>query len=337
VLPAIDHVWIFITGRCNVRCEHCFFAHKSERLRLSSRSQDALFRFLSAAGKKQFIISGGEPFMVWPATRALLLRIRQAYPQAYLSVQSNGLMMKPGHLVTLKSMRANLELGIDGDEAAVAASRRGLPRGGFQRLCASLSAARTAGVGLSTTMTVTPQNVANLSDNFMALLGLRARAIEIHPAFMAQWRRAESRLFLQGYRRALASELRMGERGLISREYSLPAKGVWDMVILPDGKVLANWTFLSFPEHVREQFVVMDLSKRDGEFLPAAKSYFSALRKFLGQGSAPVSYRRLSNFNASLAISAWGNPQSGRCFKEYVRLCDEIEQIDLATIRRRPA
>ena len=334
MLPAIDHVWIFITGRCNVRCAHCFFAHKSSRQRLSARAQDALFRFLPAAGKKQFIISGGEPFMVWPATRALGLRIRELYPQAYLSVQSNGLMIEPRHLLMLKSMQANLELGIDGDADAVSVSRRGLPRGGFRRLCASLSVAQTAGVSLSTTMTVTPQNVASLPDNFKALLDLRARQIEIHPAFMAQWRRAESRLFLQGYRRALASELRMGERGLIGREYSLPAKGVWDMVILPDGKVLPNWTFLSFPEHVREKFVVMDLSSASGAFLPAAKSYFAALRKFLGQAPAPVSYRRLSNFNASLAIAAWGNPQAGRCFREYVRLCAEIEQIDLATIRR---
>ncbi|MBF0485628.1 MAG: 4Fe-4S cluster-binding domain-containing protein [Candidatus Omnitrophica bacterium] len=330
----LDHVWVFLTDRCNLKCGYCFFKNKTNRTTIHETALKALFSFLPQNKRWQFILSGGEPLLEWEKTKGVIVKIQKKYPGNYLSVQSNAVLLDDRKTLFLKARHVNLEVGIDGDEATTIANRQGISAKSYQGISRGVMRLNKMGSSSSTTMTVYPCNVDELFVNLKHLDSLGAKRIEIHPAFLEPWERASASVFLREYRKASAYELRFRKKGLIGREYSLPSKGVWDMVIMPDGKVLPNWTFLSFPKKVQEKFYVMDLSSGIAKTLPAAKKYFDSLKKFLGRSKNGVSYRCLSNFNASLALQCLGNKTFTRSFGVYDRLCQDVEGFDLEILTR---
>jgi hypothetical protein len=177
-------------------------------------------------------------------------------------------------------------------------------------------------------MTVHPSSAGKLLENLKYLATMGLKSVEAHPAFLEVWDTQSAGIFLDQYRRACAWELKEGLHGLIGRGYSEPSRGTWDLLSVPNGKVLPNWLLLSFPEEVREHFYLMDMSLGfSGEFLPKAKPYFQTLEEYIA-GHPNCSYRSISNFNALLAVKT----SSGRRYEQhvtsYISLCEAIERID---------
>lgn len=296
----------------------------------------AAMNFTGAFKRPEFILSGGEPLLVWPRVRQWIQKIRAAHPENYISVQSNVTLLNMRKMAFLNENRINVEVGIDGNEATMRANRPGAGREYYRGVCRALELLTVSG-GLSTaTMTVYPQGAGQLLLNLKHLDGLGARHVEIHPAFMEAWDMPAAKKFLRGYRQASIYALKENKTGLIGRGYSDVAHGVWDMVILPDGKVLPNWTFLSFPEQVRKDFYVMDLASGKARILPAAAGYFEALQGFLSLTVRKrVTYRQISNFNAGLAFQRAGG-LLGKAFAVYRQLCQDIENIDQDVMGKMP-
>ena len=330
----LNHIWFFVTDRCNLRCGYCFFRHKTNSVVISDNAFRAAMHFAASTGQGEFILSGGEPLLEWDRTSAMVRSIRRAFPRRYVSVQSNVTLMDDSKAAFFRKNRVNVEVGADGDERTARRNRPGAGTGYYQGVCRAMSGLQKAKVAMSTTMTVYPHGVQDLFANVRHLDGLGARHIEVHPAFFEAWDRRSAALFLREYRKASAWALRGRRQGLIGREYSAPARGAWDMVILPQGKVLPNWTFLSFPQRVREKFYVMDFSGKEPLVLPPAATYFQSLGDFIeGAGKMVVTYRQLSNFNAGLAVREMpGRRVAG--FAAYVKLCNDIEGIDQEIIGR---
>ncbi len=284
--------------------------------------------FSGSFKRPEFIFSGGEPLLVWPRVRGWIRKVRTAYPENYISLQTNATLLNPRKMAFLKENRVNVEVGIDGDEATMRANRPGAGREYYRGVCRALGLLAVSGGRSTATMTVYPQGAGQLLLNLKHLDRLGARHVEIHPAFMEAWDMPAAKKFLQGYRQASIYALKENKMVLIGRGYSEVARGAWDMVILPDGKVLPNWTFLSFPEQVRKDFYVMDLASGTARVLPAAAGYFNALEAFLSSsGMNGATYRRLSNFNAGLAFQKAGG-RCGKGFFVYMQLCQDIEKID---------
>ena len=284
---------------------------------------------LSGSFKRpEFILSGGEPLLVWPKVRGLIRKISRTYPASYISVQSNALLLDRRKIGFLKEHRVNVEVGIDGDEKTMRTNRRGAGGDCYRGVCRALELLGLAGVSSTTTMTVYPQGAGQLLENLKHLDGLGARHIEIHPAFMEAWDTTAAKAFLTGYRQASAYALKTNRMELLGRGYSEVSCDVWDMVILPDGKVLPNWTFLSFPERVRKNFYIMDLASGRPKMLPAASAYFDALQEFVSlEGRERITYRQVSNYNAALAITRSDLHQK-KAFSVYSGLCHILEKID---------
>ena len=330
----VDHVWLFVTERCQLQCSHCFFKFKADRAAMPGRVIRAVFDFLPGGARHQFILSGGEPLLAWPCVRRIVSSVRREYAASYLSLQSNGILLDGVKTSFLRENGVNVELGIDGDRKSVLKNRKGMSADSYGRMCRGLKALKQSGVPVSTTMTVRPYDAGRLFDNLVHLDQLGAAAIEIHPAFGEAWSAGAAALFLKEYRRAGVYALRERKAGFISREYSAPSRGIWDLVVLPDGRVLPNWTLLSFPEYVREKFYVMGFSGGKGVVSPAAAGYFNILKKFLISRRGVVSYRQLSNFNASLAVRHCRGRRWAARLGPYVRLCEQIEAHDQEFLRR---
>ncbi len=280
-----------------------------------------------AVQKGEFIISGGEPLAAWDALKKMVAAIQRRYPKRYVSVQTNMTLMDDRRAAFMARRGINIEAGIDGDEQTVLANR---PGSGvrYVDILRGLKSVRRTRKAFTATMTVHPSGVCRLEENVKLLASFGLRSVEVHPAFLEDWDKRSAKVFLEQYRRITAWEIRQGCIGVIGRGYSCPAGGAWDMVVLPDGRVLPSWVFLSFPEKVRERFYVMDLKGGFLRELPSGKRYFSALERFLGERDGMPSYRAVSNFNAGLAVRSSGGGRYSARVGAYTGLCESIEAVD---------
>ncbi len=245
-----------------------------------------------------------------------------------MSVQTNATLLDGPLMEFFLKHGVNLEVGIDGDEPTTQRNRPGIGEYYYRDIVRGVNLAVGSGSSMTATMVVHPSSVAKLSDNVKYLADMGLKSLEVHPAFLEVWDEESSHIFLDQYRRVCAWELKENRQGLIGRGYSQPSRGMWDLLAVPSGKVLANWLLLSYPEAVRECMYLMDFSKdASGEWLPTAKPYFQALEQHVIDHPR-CSYRSISNFNASYAAQT----PPGRKYEErvtrYIDLCEKIEAID---------
>lgn len=281
----------------------------------------------------EFVFSGGEPLMDSERLKEMITIIRSEGLSRYISVQTNATLLNKSLMEFFLRHGANLEIGIDGDEATTQRSRPGIGEFCYKDIVRGVNLAIQGGGLMTTTMVVRPSNVSKLLDNLKYLAAMGLRSVEVHPAFLEEWDIESSAVFLDQYRQACAWELKEGRRGLIGRGYSELSRGAWDLLSVPSGKILANWLFLSFPEEVREHLYLMDLGRgSSGEFLPQAKPYFRALEAHLTQ-NPNCSYRSISNFNALYAAKTPPGRKYEKRVKDYVDLCERIEAIDCKIMR----
>jgi len=328
MIKKINHVWLFFTDRCNLACGYCFYKYKTQQQVISSSTFQNILEFIRPAAPAEFVFSGGEPLMEAERLKAMIAMIRKEGLSRYISVQTNATLLDEALMEFFLCHGVNLEVGIDGNQATTQRNRPGIDNFHYTDIVRGVNLAIGAKGSLTATMTVHPDSAGKLLENLKYLAAMGLKSVEVHPAFLEDWQRPSADIFLDQYRRACAWELKEGLHGLIGRGYSESSAGTWDLLSVPDGKILPNWLLLSFPEEVREHFYLMDLSSGfSGEFLPQAKSYFQALEEH--EALHPdCSYRSISNFNALLAVKT----PSGRCYeqkvKHYVDLCEQIEKID---------
>ena len=327
-IKKINHVWVFFTDRCNLGCGYCFYKYKTQQKVITPKIFKNILECVRPVSPVEFIFSGGEPLMEAQRLKEMITEVRKEKLSSYLSVQTNATLLDEALMEFFFRHEVNLEIGIDGDEATTRRNRPGIGNFCYADIIRGLNLLIASKGPFTATMTVHPSGAMKLLDNLKYLAALGLKSVEVHPAFLEGWDTESSELFLDQYKRSCVWELKEGIHGLIGRGYSQPSRGSWDMLTLPNGKVLPNWVFLSFSEKVRENFYLMDLSFDSmGEFLPKAKSYFQALQEHMA--SHPNgSYRDISNFNALLAIEAPHGRRYEQRVKHYVDLCEKIEKID---------
>lgn len=287
-----------------------------------------ILNYIRPIAPAEFIFSGGEPLMDAKRLKEMIAIIRRERLSRYLSVQTNATLLDGSLIGFFLRQGVNLEVGIDGDKTTTLYNRPGIGEIDYTDIVRGVNLVIQAGGSMSTTMVVHPSSVSKLLDNLKYLAAMGTMSVEVHPAFLEDWDVASSGIFLDQYRQACAWELKEGRRGLIDRGYSEPSKGTWDLLSVPNGKILANWLLLSFPEEVREYLYLIDFGRdSSGEFLPQAKPYFQALEIYLVK-NPNCSYRGISNFNAFYAAETPPGFKYKEKIKHYVDLCDRIEGID---------
>jgi hypothetical protein len=328
MMKKINHVWLFFTDRCNLACGYCFYKYKTRQQVMTQKTFENVLRYIRPAAPVEFIFSGGEPLMEAQRLQQMITIIRQEGLGLYLSVQTNATLLNESLMEFFLRHEVNLEFGIDGDQATTQSNRFQSSNVGFADLVRGVKLAMGFQGSLTATMTVYPSHAMKLLENLKYLGRMGLKSVEVHPAFLEAWDRESSNIFLDQYRQACAWELKDRLRGLIGRGYSESSRGIWDLLALPNGKVLANWTFLSFPEEVREHFYLMDFGQSfSGEFLLGAKPYFEALEGHVLR-HPNCSYRSISNFNALQAVKTPAGRRYEQHVTSYISLCEAIERID---------
>lgn len=239
----VNALFIYLTGRCTLNCSYCYLRKRSAR----DLSWPKALRILNSlyprlGSPRKVVFSGGEPFLCYPTLKKLALQVRRRFGWIPLSVQTNGLLLDKRKFSFLLAVRAGLEIGIDGKEETCVRHRRGLSGRGYARLLANIRAARMAGVPVNCTMTVHPDQVGCMEENFYFLKDLGLGSIDITPAAFMPWKGAPVQDFCRIYSRILCGA--PGHRKvLVTEDCKLFNEPFLDLSIYPDGSVLCGDAF----------------------------------------------------------------------------------------------
>ena len=133
---------LHITGKCNLRCQHCYIADHSGELSLKEisivlRQFFRLLRSIRATSGEPVCghvhVTGGEPFM-HPQIQQILWLLLFYRRHFHLAIMSNATMLKHLHLIKWLSLKT-LQVSIDGDEKTHDLIRG---KGNFEAVCQGL-------------------------------------------------------------------------------------------------------------------------------------------------------------------------------------------------------
>lgn len=168
---------LHITGKCNLRCKHCYIAkHGGE---LSCENVSLVFQQFSQllqSMRREYggpvfghvHITGGEPFLHPQIEQILWLMLQYRNIFRY-AIMSNGTMLKYLHLVERLHLKS-LQVSIDGDEAAHDAIRG---KGNLAQVCNGLDILHSHGIRTRVSFT------AHL-DNYQLLPNVAKICMEHH-------------------------------------------------------------------------------------------------------------------------------------------------------------
>ncbi|MBF0618804.1 MAG: radical SAM protein [Candidatus Omnitrophica bacterium] len=327
---SLGHIWIFLTERCNLSCDYCFFSRRGRGQTLPWAKLKALFLSLPPGRPHDIVLSGGEPLLEWALVQRAVVFIRQQLPGSGITLQTNALLLNAEKVKFLKATQVSVEPGIDGLCAANVRHRAGTGQGRYQTLLKNIQLLHAEKIRMNPTMTVHPSEVSGMEENFTWLVAQGLMGIEVHPAFMAPWSKAQARIFETGYKKILALDLR-SKKQLICRDYSAPMRPAMDLVVQPDGNIVPNWTYLTFPKARRASFYTMRLTAQGIEPYPQAlAAYLKQARVFF---CSPRSYRDLSNWNARRILKTSPDRKEQRRFSVYAQICRRAQELDRGLAR----
>lgn len=252
------HVFLYVTEKCNLACKYCYFRDKRDRsLSLETIRKLVFFLKRKKAEPIRFILSGGEPLLVWPLTKIIISFLKTAMPKSEIGLQTNGLLLDAPKIAFLKANKVNLEIGLDGLPATTSAWRKGTTNTSFTRLIEMLLLCRLAGLTVNCNMTVHPQEMPRFRNNFLFLAQLPFGKIDVTPAAFAAWDQAGRRTFKQDYAwiaKKYPTKIYAGD----ARRFS-PQDG-WDLSLHPPGYLLPGDAFLCLPEKLKQEFSLIRFS-----------------------------------------------------------------------------
>jgi len=219
----IRHIWIFLTDKCNLNCDYCFFSDRKGGKTLTFSQLLSLLEKLPKNKKHDFVISGGEPLLCWNLTRKLIAYIREKYSQSEITLQTNMFFLSNARIEVLKENDVVVEPGIDGDYFTNFRHRRGITEDNFKKCLKNLNLMVKNNLRMNPTMTIHPKEVKFMFENFKKLVSLKLNSIEVHPAFLADWKKEQSREFISQYKKIIDYEKNSGKY-LVCKSYSSPIK-----------------------------------------------------------------------------------------------------------------
>ncbi|MCG8424317.1 MAG: radical SAM protein [Proteobacteria bacterium] len=113
----VEHIYIELLARCNLRCIHCFMEGAPDRTELLERHEvERILHQFSAGGGRYVTLSGGEPLLY----REFEAIAREVAALGLLgTVVSNGTVLRDHHLALIDELGFNLAISVDGVSAPV--------------------------------------------------------------------------------------------------------------------------------------------------------------------------------------------------------------------------
>lgn len=299
----VHYTWIYVTERCNLHCDYCFFRHMHGR-EISMDAVEQLFRLFERFNPPSTLIcSGGEAFLAKENLYKILTEVRRRFSQTSPHIQTNGLLIDQNDILKLRDLGVSLEFGIDGAMGTTMQHRCGLKPASFQKLTDTIAKCVAAGISCGSTMTVHPHEVQHMEQglNFLREIGLPR--VDITPAAFMPWTPELVADFKKNYL-ALArrSDLRRVMYANEDIEWITP--GVMDLSLHPPGYLFGGDPFLCLPEEKRVEFNLWNPD--NGEFRPEILTYYQNAYAQMHQQHARLPYREHVCHNFELMNTMMG-------------------------------
>ncbi len=247
--PGLDSLWIQVAGfSCNLRCAHCFNASGPGNRELAPLSRDAVRALLdeaAAAGVRDLVFTGGEPFL-HPDMAEIAGDTLSRFPATILT---NGTLLT-GRIVDRLAAAArdslySLEIRISLDAPSKEENDRIRGEGSFERALAGAVRLEKAGLPpILTAVQFREDDAPAALEEFEGLLrsrGIRKPRVKFLPVFRTGREKERSGGYGEEDRvTAEMLELVGPERLLCSTARVATARGVWVCPILvtePGGRI----------------------------------------------------------------------------------------------------
>lgn len=285
----VHYAWIYVTERCNLRCEYCFFRHRQRR-DISLEFVRKLFLLFERqqTAPVTLIFSGGEPFLAREKLFKILNEAHRRFPKTALHIQTNGSLIDEASIKQLRRLNVSLEFGIDGGCEQTLRHRHGLKPGSFKHLTDTIRACRKAGISCGCTMTIHPDEVQHMAEGLKFIQTLGISRVDVTPAAFMPWTPQNILLFKKNYL-ALARQA-VVELFYVRDDMEWIKSGVMDLSLHPPGHLLGGDPFLCLPEIKRKEFSLWEDSS--GEFKPEVLSYYQGAYARMYRKNELVSYRK---------------------------------------------
>lgn len=285
----VHYTWIYVTERCNLHCDYCFFRHMHGR-EISLEAVEQLFLLFERekTAPSTLIFSGGEVFLAKENLFKILNEAHRRFKNTSLHIQTNGLLIDDESIVKLRQLGVTLEFGIDGTGATTMQHRCGLKPASFKKLTATIQKCLAAGIGCGSTMTVHPDEVAYMEQGLDFLRKLGLPHIDITPAAFMPWTPESVSLFKKNYL-ALARKPELRRIMYVKEDVEWMQPGVMDLSLHPPGYLFGGDPFLCLPEEKRVEFNLWDAAT--GEIKPEILSIYQEAYDKMHQKQSPLPYR----------------------------------------------
>ncbi|MFA5038960.1 MAG: radical SAM protein [Candidatus Omnitrophota bacterium] len=269
------NAFIYITEKCLLDCDYCFFKDKSKGRVISWDVFRDFYCWITqrpAGGPACFEFTGGEPLLEWNLLKKMILWVRKDSRRIRIGVQTNGILLDEDKREFFKKFRIAVEIGLDGRQDATMSHRKPLSARLYRMILKNIKDGLKEGLDISCTMTVTPDAAASLKRNFDHLKRQGFSDIDVTPAALCPWNGAEKRLFRREYAKLFS---RPGRRNLFVQDdlASLPGPFL-DLSLHPPGYVCCGDVFLCLPEPVKKRNSLVSFTKQGVELNRHAYSYF---------------------------------------------------------------
>ncbi|MDE1919910.1 MAG: radical SAM protein [Candidatus Omnitrophica bacterium] len=299
----VHYTWIYVTERCNLHCDYCFFRHMHGR-EISLDAVEKLFLLFEkeTGAPSTLIFSGGEAFLAKENLFRILNEAHGRFKDTSLHIQTNGLLIDRDSIIELRRLGVTLEFGIDGASEATLRHRCGLKPASFKKLTETIRACVQAGIGCGSTMTVHPQEVDHMEQGLDFLREMGIPHVDVTPAAFMPWTPETVALFKTNYLKlARRPELRRTMYANEDNEWIAP--GYMDLSLHPPGYLLGGDPFLCLPENKRMEFNIWD---DVGRFRPEVLAFYRTAHEKVHREHAKLPYREFVCHNFELMNSMMG-------------------------------
>jgi len=321
----VGYCWLFITEKCNLDCEYCFYKERDLASTVSFNEIKKIIDALPNNKPPEFVFSGGEPTLEFNLIKETVKLIKEKYPRPYILIQTNGILLDDNKLAYIKDNNINLEFGIDGQMITTLNHRLLTTQGNYQRTITIIKKSIKENIGVSCTMTVHPHEAIKMIENFEYLLSLGIKKIEITPAVFEKWDQKSKEDYLNKYETIVHIMKNRRQEKILSTVYDRPLQSPQlDVILTGTGMILPSWASLSFPRQVKEKYAYYVDGKIKTKVL---SKYLIMHNKFYKKKNS--TYRELSTLHAGLVdIELRYKSKKTSGFQQYVDINHAIKGIN---------
>lgn len=284
-LPPITWLDLFLTERCNLRCDYCFVASKRYQQmpwEVARKSVDFLMRESRDSPEVHITLFGGEPLLAFPlmvkVAEYAVERACAVGKEVTFSCTTNGTLLTEKHVEFAQRYGFLYLLSIDGTPESHDMHRRfGNGKGSYRVVEKKLALLKRLQQWIGSRLTVNPDNVHELSTGIRSLFGKGVNQFLISVNPDVPWNEEQLQTFSRQMEQVWHFYIEMKRKGapirIVEFEESLDerrgkCRGVWGcdagrtrVSIAVDGKIYPCARFVSTYEGMNGRFCLGDVER----------------------------------------------------------------------------